>query len=777
MPTEVNASPPDSDRGLSKRYTIGVLLVLTGLLPWLLYGVFGALDSNSNDPRQWLPRGFEETDKYDWLQQHFGNDEITVVSWPGCNLSDPRAEQLAQTLVQDPETAYFQRATTGLRVLRQLANRPISLPAAEAKRRLQGILIGPNGSTTCVILTVSPRGVADRAAAVETIYRVAEESCGLDPNQLHLGGPTVDAATIDVESQRLLLELAALSGLIALLITWIRLRSFRLAAIAMVVAIYSTSAAMAILYYTGGNMNLVMTMLPPLIFVLSISSTLHLVNYYRDALEEGPWQVAPLDALRHGWRPCLLAAGTTAIGLLSLAVSEIVPVKMFGIYASTGMAGSLLVVLTLLPVALTVWRPRQGNTALITRERLYPGRIDRLANFIYRHHRAIVIRCLILMIATGAGLASLRSTVKLQYRFGSKSRILRDYRWLEENLGPLVPLEIVVRFPKTEPSAADESPEGQRFFAELQQVARMQRRVEQLPDVGATLSGADFAPARPGSGGVLQVTRRTMLRRRAEDLTQRLDENHFFSRDEQGNPLWRISIRASALSDVDYGRFVETLRQRIDPIVESLDQVDVTYTGVIPLIYKAQRELLSDLVESFVLAFAVIALVMIVALRDLRSGLLAMLPNILPAVVVFGIMGWFNIWIEIGSIMTASAAMGIAVDDTFHLLTWHRREIENNASHFDAMRTALHRCAGAMIHTTLVCACALLVFSLSSFMPIRRFSWLMAALLLAALVGDLLLLPALLVSPWGRSFCQASRRRASPSSLESVPHPQEIGPG
>ena len=87
MPTEVNASPPDSDHGLSKRYTIGVLLVLTGLLPCLLHGVFGALDSNSNDPRQWLPRGFEETDKYDWLQQHFGNDEITVVSWPGCTLS------------------------------------------------------------------------------------------------------------------------------------------------------------------------------------------------------------------------------------------------------------------------------------------------------------------------------------------------------------------------------------------------------------------------------------------------------------------------------------------------------------------------------------------------------------------------------------------------------------------------------------------------------------------------------------------------------------------
>ncbi len=181
-----------------------------------------------------------------------------------------------------------------------------------------------------------------------------------------------------------------------------------------------------------------------------------------------------------------------------------------------------------------------------------------------------------------------------------------------------------------------------------------------------------------------------------------------------------------------------------------MDQVHVTYTGVIPLIYKAQRELLNDLVKSFLFAFGVIALVMIIVLRDFRAGLLTMVPNIFPAVVIFGFMGWCSIWIEIGSIMTASAAMGIAVDDTFHLLTWYRRGTVQGLSRRDAVRFAFHRCAGAMIHTTLICSFALLVFSLSSFMPIRRFALLMAALLIAALLGDLLLLPAILVSPLGK---------------------------
>ena len=148
-------------------------------------------------------------------------------------------------------------------------------------------------------------------------------------------------------------------------------------------------------------------------------------------------------------------------------------------------------------------------------------------------------------------------------------------------------------------------------------------------------------------------------------------------------------------------------------------------------------------------AFGVIALVMIVVLRSFQSGMLTMIPNVFPAVIIFGLMGWCSIWIEIGSIMTASAAMGIAVDDTFHLLTWYRRGLRKQPRR-GALRYALQRVAGAMLHTTLVCSLALLVFSFSSFGPIRRFSWLMAALLMAAVLGDLILLPAILSSPLGK---------------------------
>ncbi len=749
MQAKVDEPVPNTPRRLSRHYTRVVLIAVAIAGPLLVHGVIGALASNSNDPRQWLPRGFDETKKYDWLQEHFGNDEITVVSWPGCTLRDARVDQLIQALLTDADEAYFQRAISGRQMLRQLIAPPLKLPVKEGIRRLQGVLIGPDETTTCVVLTVSERGAAHRADALDEVRRVAKQYCGLDPKELRLGGPTVDAATIDVESQRMLLELAGLSGLVAFLLTWARLRSVRLAIIVLFVAVCSTAIALAILYYTGGNMNLVMTMLPPLIFVLSISAAIHVVNYYRDAVAEGDWREAPLQALSHGWRPCVLASGTTAVGLLSLGVSETVPVRMFGIYSAAGMVASLVTVLVVLPVALTVWPGTARSAKASLRNRISVSRIDRFVDAVCRRHTPILVGSAILMVVAGIGLFSLRSTVKLQYRFGAESRILQDYRWFEEHLGPLVPLEMVVHFDHSNPLD---------FMEQLQQVADLEQRVRQLPDVGAALSGGDFVPAVPEGRATRNVVQRVYWRRNAAGIETKLREGGFCALGENDERLWRISIRASALSNVDYGRFVETLRRNVEPIVAPLAGVRVTYTGVIPLIYKAQHELLNDLVESFLLAFGVIALVMVLELRGLRTGLLAMIPNVFPAVVIFGMMGWCSIWIEIGSIMTASAAMGIAVDDTFHLLAWHRRGILQHMPRQDSLRFAVHRCAGAMIHTTLVCSLALLVFSLSSFMPIRRFSWLMASLLMAALLGDLVLLPALLASPLGKLFEPAAKR-------------------
>ncbi len=147
------------------------------------------------------------------------------------------------------------------------------------------------------------------------------------------------------------------------------------------------------------------------------------------------------------------------------------------------------------------------------------------------------------------------------------------------------------------------------------------------------------------------------------------------------------------------------------------------------------------------------------------------MPNVFPMVLLFGLLGWARLPLDIGSVMTASIALGMAVDGTFHFLTFFRRRLAGEAAAagpgLAARRTAIQAAfahsAAALTHSAVVCGLGILVLEGSSFAPTRRFAWMMATLVAAALVGDLVLLPALLASPLGRCF--RPRRRGGRTDL------------
>jgi len=130
----------------------------------------------------------------------------------------------------------------------------------------------------------------------------------------------------------------------------------------------------------------------------------------------------------------------------------------------------------------------------------------------------------------------------------------------------------------------------------------------------------------------------------------------------------------------------------------------------------------------------------------------SMIPNVFPVILVFGLMGHMGVALDIGSMMTASVAMGVAVDDTIHFLTWFRKGLNDGLDRKGALRLSYERCAAAMTQTTLIGGLGLSIFALSSFTPTQRFGVLMLTLLAAALIGDLIFLPAILSSPLGKYF-------------------------
>jgi len=997
---------------LRNYHLIAVLLLL--VLAFVPRGARFAIQTQSNDVRHWLPSHDEEARDLRWFQKHFVTEQFALVSWDDCTLGNSdKLRLLAGKLVpkhgsspgvatspepEDNPHRYFSKVMTGPEVLEQLTSPPLSLEWHEAIRRLEGSLVGPlpegarddDERTTCMVVTLSKLGEANnhnKRAAIEAIERLAVEECSIPAESLHMGGPPVDNVAIDIEGERTLVRLAGLSGVAGLVLSYLCFRSFKLMFFVFLVGGISAAMSLAIVRYVGiyevliaglgsphfGTVDAVLMSMPAVVYVLGLSGAIHIVNYYRDARDERGRTGAAEEALRHGWKPCALAALTTAVGLGSLYISDIMPIKKFGIFTAVGVITTLLLLFALLPLLLHRFPPkiRDEETGGSVEGGLggWYGRFEalmhRAGGFIIRRNGFVAVVCLLVMATVGYGLTKTRTRVQLLKLFDPSAEIIADYAWLEEHLGPLVPMEVVLRIGPEHQRSGNEDAEADGRHYKMNRLERtefvqnVQRSIESLRDVGSGLSSATFGPDlnpdAPGFGSALvdprrvinlQLERYEQLHQAARTREEESGEAYAVIYDTSENEarllpraklaelpedsyeeitegdyrrvepvddgglreLYRISSRLEALNDVDYGVFVENIRAMVEPVLEVyrardmvlarlhaegkllrdsrtcilvdvdfrpwqarslvsmagqaaagwhaplpvgqhdplrsekllhellkdagskpamfnladvrdrvddpqtlatltdffakfdcvvlsgtgktvnaaplvkqapvvIDAADMraptgeqslssVYTGIVPLVYQTQRKLLNSLVESSALSCAVIALVMIIVLRSAPAGMISMLPNVFPIVLVFGAMGWLGVKVDIGIMMTASVALGVAVDDTVHFLTWFRDGISRGMDRKGATMLAYERCATAMFQTTVIGGLGLSVFAASTFTPTQQFGILMVTLLSAALIGDLIFLPALLCSPIGRFFGGGLQK----------PHRDETGP-
>jgi len=725
--------------------------------PFVLYGML-ALETNSSGFTQWLPDSQLARREYAWFVEHFGDDDFLLASWPGCVLDDDRVDQFAAALVRQAgplapgnRPRWIRRVMTGPETLVQLQARPLELAREEAISRLEGILVGSDRRATAALVELTDAGKQNQQDLVDLVYRVAADECGLSRQELRMGGSVFEAVEIEKETNRTLRYYALPVFLATLVIAYWCFRSLQLTVIVLVCAAYCRCISLALVYFTGNDLSAVLIVMPMLIYVLSISGAVHLVNYYRDAVREQGVGGAAQRALSAGWLPCTLAAVTTAIGMASLCLSQIPPVRTFGLFSAVSLLVSVVVLLLTLPSALLLW-PQPGS-----HQRPDDKRRDsqdsgetlglRVARTVIRNERRIVLSSLVMVALFGWGLTRVTTTIKLERMFSPKSQIIHNYHWLEERIGPLVSVEVIPRFHKS--CSLD-------LMRRMDVVADIQRAVGRIPEVGGMMSTLTFVPPLPEREGIDNAVRRKVVARRVKNNRDRLIRERMLAETDD-EELWRLSVRVPAVHPTDFEKFLIRIRAEVGSVIAAqresgVDGIAVTYTGLLPMIDHAQRQLLDDLIKSFVLAVVLICPMMMIILRGFWSGLLSMIPNTVPVLVVFGGMGWLGIPVDVGAVLTASVALGIAVDDTLHVLTWYARGTREGLTTFEAIQNAYRRCALPMIQTTLICGLGLLSLAHSSFVPTSQFAWLILVLLLAALAGDLILLPALLAGPLGKVF-------------------------
>ena len=673
----------------------------------------------------------------------------------------------------------------------------------------EGRLVAENGcffhagAPVALSISLTDAGMADAAETLREVHRIAVE-VGIAADEFRMGGRPVAGSALDEmvkdsawnasegiapwELHRR--SIILLSGLVGIVLAFVMLRSGRLATLVLVVSYYTTLLAVSLVPLSGGHMNMVLVVMPTLMFVLTVSGAIHVANYWKHSATKNP-STAVVEAVKMARIPCTLASVTTAIGLLSLLTSTLRPVRQFGVYSAVGCLISLAMVLYGLPALLQFWPSRSEKEADIRGDGW-----TRLGLLVARCWVPVTLASVAVFVAGTWGLRYFKTETKAIRYFPDHSRVVQDYNFLEHNLSGIVPVELVIRFSRDEQKRLN-------FLERMEIVREIERRVREHPEISGTVSLADFQePLKPLPKNASKLKRRlakkksSIIERRvkgdggsepeagaasflhvaekATDLEMAGDEKLNSSGDE----LWRITAQVAVMSDYDYGHLTnDSQTGELDEIIKGVLKKHPgskhVVTGMVPVFLRTQQAVLDSLIWSFALAFGVIAIVMMILLRNPVSGFLTMLPNLMPVGIVFGLLSWAGQAVDIGTMITASVALGIAVDGTLHLITWFRAGLRDGLERHEAVARSLSQCGPAMWQTSLAVGLGLLMLAPAELLLISRFGWLMAALIGAALIANVVLLAALLAGPLGwliQAGMAATAEHDAARATPSEPH-------
>jgi hypothetical protein len=420
-----------------------------------------------------------------------------------------------------------------------------------------------------------------------------------------------------------------------------------------------------------------------------------------------------------------------------------------------------------------------------------------VARFVVDRYALVSVLGIAVMVFFAWGTTKITTSVQLMRMFKGDAPIVADYRWLETKLGDIVPMEVVL---KIDPKDCQLD-----LLERMELVQKVQQRVEDMSQVGSALSAATFAPRLPkpedyksSSRGILGALSRVTVgnsknkyqiargeyNKRLEASRDRLFDQGYLTMEtatgadgqehETGRELWRVSARVSALKDVDFGEFVHDIKAEVDPVLQASHDsagISAVYTGLVPLVYKSQRSLLDGLLIGFIMDLVVVTIIMTLCVREWSSGIVLTLPSIFPVFLVFGFMGWMGIVVDTGTVMAPGVALGVTVDDVVHFMLMYRGGLKQGLSRRDSIMVAYKGCARPMFQSWGVIGLGMSAFIMSPFGPTQRFGYMMVTLLTAALVGNLIVLPAVLASPLGALFGRKTRR----AGQKAAGH--DLGPG
>ncbi len=704
-----------------------------------------------------MERGTPAWETLQKAQATFGSDSILVLFLADGQLFTPRGLAAVKRMLDGVRDVPGVSRVTSLFSIRNLKEEdgyitskpyietlPETIEQAEAIRDealdnplLVNSLIAGDGSAMAVNLVFEDDGsdpafAQNFSAAIEAHLAPLREQFD---QAFQIGSPTIRAALSEriLEDQRTLLPLSVLVLLLTLALSLRRLSG---AMLPMLTAGLSVLWTLGFMAWMGIPVNVMTSIVPALIVVIGSTEDIHLLSEYFNGLDAGKRGMKAIGHMAdHMGVTVLLTFITTYLGFLSIALNDVQLLYQFGLVASTGLLFNFLITVVLIPLFLRAFgaRIRTGK-----REQQQPGLYARIA--VWLMHWVLRRRWLVLAAVSLMALLALIGAGKLRVNNNAmdflepSSVVHAQAREVHERLSGIHTFSIVV----------DGRIQGTfKQLHYLRQLEQIQAHIDTLEALDKSFSLVDFVKlinrTMEGYPEALELPEADDILREYLLFIKHDSISQYVSQDfSSAKILVRHDIGDSEQLNALVAQLEEFVAQNVD------DSLKVEITGNSILSNKAVDSMARGQLHSLVLLGGVILLLITILFVNFKAGLVALLPNLFPVLVLFGVMGFVGIPLDSGTGMVAAIALGICVDDTMHAMSRYNQALKEHGDQMLALQATMSSEAVPIFTTSLALSAGFGVLALSSFAPVAHFGMLSAMVILLALFATFVITPLLL---------------------------------
>ncbi|PCJ28782.1 MAG: RND transporter [Flavobacteriales bacterium] len=538
-----------------------------------------------------------------------------------------------------------------------------------------------------------------------------------------------------------MMTLVPLMFLVILLVVFLTTRSISSMFTSLFVLFFSIMTAMGLAGWMGVELTGPSSSAPTMIMTLAIADSIHLLVTMLQLMRKGmPKREAIVESVRINFMPVFITSITTIIGFLTLNFAEGAPFHDLGNITAMGVAAAFFLSIVLLPALVAILpfkvkikEEKEGKTPLL----------DKLANFVISKYKPILVVSVIAVL--GISYLSLKNELNNKFvEFFDESVPFRsDTDFISDNLTGIYNLEYSLGSGEADgisnPSYLNKLDEFEQWFKAQPEVVHVNSFSEVMRRVNASMHGDDVKYYKVPENKQ-QAAQFLLLYEMS--LPYGLDLNNQINVDKSET---RFTVTLKNISSNEMIALTAKAEQWLrDNAPETMFSHGISTALMFSHITKTNMD---SMLQGGLGALILISLILIFALRSFKYGMISLIPNITPIAVAFGI--WFMIVGEINMAVTVVLGMtlGIVVDDTIHLLSKYiRARRELNKSPEDAIRYAFQTVGRAIIVTTIVLTAGFSVLMQSNFGFNSDMGKLTAITIVVALILDLLLLPALLLT-------------------------------